>query len=283
MIELKNEQFAVQIKEFGAEIASVKNAAGYEYFWRGDAKYWSGQAPVLFPVCGKLLDLSYRYEGKTYSMKGHGFARNKLFEARQESETCAEFTLCDDEETRAQYPFSFRLRVRYELCGNSLQIRVTVENTGDKKMYFNFGSHEAYATEGNFSDWSVELEKEEELRSFEQVGAGYFNGNVLNLGKKKELRLDYVMFENSSIAFDRIRSRTATLKHCGKPIVRVDFADFPQLLLWTKPGAPFFCIEPWNGQPDPVNTDKDITKKPMILSLEPGKSYSAEHTLHFFA
>ena len=173
MIELKNEKLTVQIKEYGAEIASVKNAAGREYFWRGDAKIWSGQAPILFPICGRLLNRAYRLGDKTYTMNSHGFARRKTFSCTKISDMCAVFTLCDDEETRAQYPFAFRFSVRYELCGDTLQITNEVENTGDKTMYFNFGSHEAYAADGNFEDWSVEFAKTENLRVMEQPILGY--------------------------------------------------------------------------------------------------------------
>mgnify|MGYP002799089723 CR=1 FL=1 len=283
MIELKNEKLTVLIKEFGAEIASVKNAAGREYFWCGDKKFWGGQAPVLFPVCGKLLNLAFRHKGKTYTMKGHGFARNKTFRAEKIGDTCAVFTLCDDEETRAQYPFAFRLSVRYELNGESIVITNSVENTGDETMYFNFGSHEAYAADGNFEDWSVEFEKTENLRILEQIGPAYLTGRVLPFRDGvKELKLSYAMFEEASLAFDKIQSRAATLKCCGKPVVHVDFTGFDQLLLWTKPNAPFICIEPWNGVPDYIDTDGDLSHKRGILALEAGKTYSMPHTLQFF-
>ena len=283
MIELKNEKLTVRIKEYGAEISSVKSADGHEYMWQGDAKFWSGQAPVLFPVCGKLLNLAYRHEGKTYSMKGHGFARRKTFSAVQSGETLAVFTLEDDTQTRAEYPFAFRLTVRYELKGDRIFVDVCVENTGNETMYFNFGSHEAYAVDGDFTDWSVEFEKEEDLRVYEQIGPAYLTGKILPLREKvKELPLSYDLFANSSLAFDGIRSRAATLRRCGKPVVRVDFADFDQLLLWTKPGAPFFCIEPWNGIPDFIDTDGELSHKARILSLDAGKQFSARHSLQFF-
>ena len=283
MIELKNEKLTVLIKEFGAEIASVKNAAGREYFWCGDKKFWGGQAPVLFPVCGKLLNLAFRHKGKTYTMKGHGFARNKTFRAEKIGDTCAVFTLCDDEETRAQYPFAFRLSVRYELNGESIVITNSVENTGDETMYFNFGSHEAYAADGNFEDWSVEFEKTENLRILEQIGPAYLTGRVLPFRDGvKELKLSYAMFEEASLAFDKIQSRAATLKCCGKHVVQVDFAGFDQLLLCTKPNAPFICIEPWNGVPDYVDADGELSHKRGILALEAGKTYSMPHTLQFF-
>ena len=283
MIELKNETRTVLIKEFGAELASVKNAAGHEYFWRGDEKIWGGQAPILFPVCGRLLNRAYRLGDKTYTMNSHGFARRKLFSAEKLSETCAVFTLCDDEETRAQYPFSFRFSVRYELCGDALQITNTVENTGEKTMYFNFGSHEAYAAEGSFEDWSVEFEKTENLRVMEQPIVGYLSGKTLPYRDNvKELPLSHAMFEHDSLTFAGLASRAVTLEHCGKPVVRVRFEGFDYLLLWTKPNAPYICIEPWNGLPDYIDTDGELSTKRGILSLDAGKTFSMPHTLQFF-
>ena len=44
MVELKNSFLTVRIAERGAEIVSVKNAAGREYFWNGDANSGSPAA-----------------------------------------------------------------------------------------------------------------------------------------------------------------------------------------------------------------------------------------------
>ena len=49
VIELKSEQLRVQFNSFGGALSSIKDAEGLEYLWQGDATYWSGQAPVLFP------------------------------------------------------------------------------------------------------------------------------------------------------------------------------------------------------------------------------------------
>ena len=56
VIELKSEQLRVQFNSFGGALSSIKDAGGLEYLWQGDATYWSGQAPVLFPICGSLRE-----------------------------------------------------------------------------------------------------------------------------------------------------------------------------------------------------------------------------------
>ena len=229
------------------------------------------------------MNRAYLLGDKTYTMNSHGFARRKTFSCTKISDMCAVFTLRDDEETRAQYPFAFRFSVRYELRGDTLQITNEVENTGDKTMYFNFGSHEAYAADGSFEDWSVEFAKTENLRVMEQPILGYLSGKTLPYRDNvKELPLSHAMFEHDSLTFAGLSSREATLKHCGKPVVKVNFEGFDYLLLWTKVGAPYICIEPWNGLPDYVDTDGELSKKRGILSLEAGKTCSMPHSLQFF-
>ena len=283
MIELKNDALTVQINETGAELSSVKNADGREYIWQGNAQFWTGRCPVLFPICGRLLQKEYTYRGQTFSLDTHGFAQHKVFQAKKTSATRAVFTLTDDEKTRAVYPFRFRFEVLFELNGDTLRITDTAHNTGEDTMYYNFGAHEGFATDGTFDDWSIEFEKTEDLRLKEQPVLGYLSRNVLPFRDNvKELPLAHALFENDALIFDGLRSRSVTLKQGGKPVASVDFSGYDNLLLWTKVGAPYICIEPWGGLPDYVDSKKDITKKDGIWSLAAGKSFSLPHTIRFF-
>ena len=56
VIEIKSDQLTVQFKTLGGALSSIKDRDGIEYLWQGDATYWSGQAPVLFPICGSLRE-----------------------------------------------------------------------------------------------------------------------------------------------------------------------------------------------------------------------------------
>ena len=76
-VVLENEALKVTINSFGAELASIRGkATDTEYLWNADAKFWKRTAPVLFPFVGSLKNKEYHYEGKTYSMGQHGFARD---------------------------------------------------------------------------------------------------------------------------------------------------------------------------------------------------------------
>lgn len=52
---LKNDQLQVTFSTHGAEYISVKRGA-CEYIWQGDPAYWSGKAPMMFPICGRFFD-----------------------------------------------------------------------------------------------------------------------------------------------------------------------------------------------------------------------------------
>ena len=51
----------------------------------------------------------------------------------------------------------------------------------------------------------------------------------------------------------------------NKHTVEVDFTGFKNLLIWTKPGAEYLSIEPWNGLPDYLGFDKTIENKKDII------------------
>ena len=281
MIRLQNEKLCVSIAERGAEIVSVKNAAGYEYIWQADPAFWAKHCPVLFPVCGRLRNFEYTYRGKWYKMGNHGFAQRKIFTAKQEGDS-ALFVLREDEETLAEYPFRFELRIRYTLEGDTLHADVSVFNPDGQPLYCNFGSHEAYAAQ-NFSEWAVRFEKEEDLVLSEQAG-GYLSGEKIPYAQKvRTLPLSHEMFENDSLLFDGLRSRRITLLHGEKEVVTVDFAPFDHLLLWTKPGAPYLCIEPWNGLPDFADSDGDLSRKAGILCVGAGQEIKMRHSITFHA
>lgn len=42
--------------------------------------------------------------------------------------------------------------------------------------------------------------------------------------------------------------------------------------VWTKPGAGFVCIEPWQGMADPQGFAGDIFDKPGIVAVAPGET-----------
>ena len=51
----------------------------------------------------------------------------------------------------------------------------------------------------------------------------------------------------------------------------MSWSGFHQLGVWSKPsGAPFLCIEPWQGYASPAEFDGTLADKPGIMSIAPG-------------
>lgn len=125
VIELKNDKISAALKTMGAELTSLKDTEGTEYLWQGNPDYWSGQAPVLFPIIGCLRNGTASVSGdKTCSFGRHGIARRKEFTLISSTEDKAVFSLKADEETKKQYPFDFELQMTYELDGQNLRLPI---------------------------------------------------------------------------------------------------------------------------------------------------------------
>lgn len=69
---------------FGGALSSIKDQQEIEFLWQGDKNYWSGQAPVLFPICGSIRnDKAVTKDGKNLTMPRHGIVRKREFEEEE--------------------------------------------------------------------------------------------------------------------------------------------------------------------------------------------------------
>src|SRR5665647_3428749 len=86
-----------------------------EYVWSGNPAYWTGHAPVLFPVVCALRNDRTSFGGLPFAIKQHGFARKSEFTVVAVTEDSISLKLMDSLETREQYPFAFGLVIRHQL------------------------------------------------------------------------------------------------------------------------------------------------------------------------
>lgn len=277
IVTIKNKNLTVEISTYAAEMQSIK-ANGKEYLWNGDPKFWGRRAPALFPICGSLKDNKYKYNDEFYSLNQHGFAKVSEFEVINATDTSAEFSLCANEETLKNYPFDFDLRIKYTLDGGTIKIDYIINNNDSKEMYFSIGSHEGYMCEEGFTDYTLEFEKNEDLISCDVDGSLICDRKV-NIGENvKELKLTNELFDIDSLIFLDLKSNSIKLKN-DKKCLRVDFAGFDTLLIWTVKNSNYVCIEPWCGLPDFVYSDYDFTKKPRIIKLAAKATTTKTHSI----
>ncbi|MET4108723.1 aldose 1-epimerase family protein [Hymenobacter sp. UYP22] len=284
---LENELCRVAVDTHGAELHSFvrKDLNNLEYIWPADAAYWNRHAPVLFPLVGRLPQDSYEHAGRTYTLGQHGFARDQEFQLLHQGPAELTFELRDTAESRQMYPFAFVLRISYRLAGPMLTIGWEVENPGTGELLFSIGAHPAFRCpllpDESFEDYDFIFDHPVTLQRH-LLDGGLLTGQTEPvLEQQATLPLSYALFAQDALVFKHFDFTHLTLRsrRSGRA-VRVRFDGFPYLGLWTRgPGAPFVCIEPWQGIASSTTGSRALTNKEGILSLEPGQQFSTSHSI----
>jgi galactose mutarotase-like enzyme len=282
---ISNDFIEISIKDLGAELCSLKKKNdSTEYIWQGDEKYWNRHAPILFPIVGKLLYNEYTYDNKTYKMRQHGFARDKVFEVFTKEDDYICFKLEDSTDTLEIYPFNFELYLGYRLIKNSLEISYKVVNKSQQKMYFSIGAHPAFnwpLEKGNKNDYYFEFENTKELERLPLTVDGISNQKeIINLENNK-LALSENLFKDDALVIQNLKNKTITFKNSkDDKSIKMSFEGFAYLGLWSKPsGAPFICIEPWHGIADFVSHNKKLENKKGIITLLENEIFESSYTI----
>lgn len=276
MIHLRSAALSATIDPHGAELHSLTDAAGRELMTDADPRFWSGRAPLLFPIVGRLAGDRLRVDGRAYTMKQHGFARRRDFAVTDAVDDRAVFTLSDDEETRASYPFAFRLDVVFALAGAMLSIDVAVHNPdAARDLPASFGFHPAFA-------WPLPYDEAREdhriVFAADEPGALHplaADGTLLAGARPtpldgRALHLTDALFEEDALIWSPVASSSVRYGAASGPQLEVAFPDTPSLGIWTKPGAQFVCIEPWHGHADPHGYHGEFRDKPGVFVVPPG-------------
>ncbi len=288
MYYIENKYLEVGIDPKGAELVSLYHKDhDLEYMWGADPVFWGKSSPVLFPIVGGLKDNSYIFEGMTYRLPRHGFARELVFEIEDHWDDGISFLLHSNEDTLKVYPFTFEFRLVYELYANLLSVTYHVTNLGENDMYFSVGGHPAFALpieEGlSYQDYYLEFEEEENLKRWpvnlqgliEEEPKAIFDKTLIDDElveiETKFLPLTKELFHKDALVFKQLNSSTVTLKsEKSEHSLRFDFAGFPFLGIWAAKDANFVCIEPWCGIADSVRHSQELTEKEGINILPAG-------------
>ena len=261
----------------GGELVSLRDSAGTEYICSGDPAFWPGRNPILFPIVGNLRNGQVDFGEAPYRMSRHGFARDSLFTLTEQGNNHVLLELRETPETLRRYPFRFRLQVRHQLLENGFSTTFTVENAGVIPMPFCIGAHTAIRCplrEGEaFTDYQLVFDQSENAATLLLTPEGLLHHDRTEpiLAGSRCLPLDYEVFRRlDTIIFRQLRSQGVSLLHRGTGRgIRLDFHEFPMVAFWTKPGAPFLCMEPWHGCAALENESGHFQEKPFFINLQP--------------
>lgn len=275
----------IQSKKSGAELTSIQHD-GKEILFQGaqvlDGNgniYWKRQAPILFPIVGQLKDSTTQIEDNTYQMSQHGFARDMDFDEISKTETKHHYMLKYNEETLKKYPYKFELHVIYEIIEDILTVTYKVKNIDDKTIYFGLGGHPAFNCDYSNGEYEIVFNQKEDNIEFLKLKNGLIDTEKAeNIIQDNKIHLKENTFDNDAVIMKKLKSNKVILQNhkTNQKILEFDFTGFPFLALWSKKGAPFVCIEPWQNTADRIDGTQIYKNKENIIELQKDKEYKCE-------
>ncbi|MET0879483.1 MAG: aldose 1-epimerase family protein [Tardiphaga sp.] len=273
---ISNGRVTATIKADGAELCSLKNIHGHEVLWQAGPE-WPRHAPILFPIVGKLNGDVLRHRGQSYAMTQHGFARDQRFAWAGQGPTSCALSLHDNAASRAKYPFAFGLDVTYAIEGDELVIGYAITNTGDEVMPASIGAHPAFlwplVQGADKNDHTIIFSDAEPAPIRRLEGGLLLPKSEPSPVQGGALALSESLFADDAMIFDHLASTSLSYSGPGGPTITFGWQGFHELGIWSKPsGAPFLCIEPWQGYASPVDFDGEFMDKPGVMHIAIGQT-----------
>jgi len=258
----------------GAQLMSLK-LDGKEYLWQRDPAFWPRCAPVLFPIVGNLRDDRADSEQGEVRFGRHGLARNYEHEVIEALEDVVTYQLESSDETRAAFPYDFKLNMTYRIVGDGL------EQECDVTLPFCVGGHPAFnvpapgCEDEDFSDYKLVFARPWTYASptiSTKTGLLDYGNRFTLVDDENEIALTHELFDVDTLTFEDVPGRTVSLVGPSGHGMRVDFPGFDYLGVWSAPNAPFVALEPWRGTATRTDEDDVFEHKQGMDFLEPGET-----------
>lgn len=284
---LQNENIIIESKSSGAELTRIySKKKKQDILWCGDNKYWGRQSPILFPIVGKLKDNKTIIDNNIYSMDQHGFARDMEFQILETTNNSITYILTSDDKTKALYPYSFELIIKYTLVNNSIDIEWTVKNTDSKDIFFSIGAHPAFNIPINngetIEDYYLKFQTRDKVSNITLNGP--YHDKFIEVENLEHINLNPSLFSNDALIYTNI-DKISIINNDEEEVIKVELKEFPLVGIWSpyynesNTIAPFICIEPWYGVADHINTDYQYKNKAYINELKVGEIFNTSYKI----
>lgn len=270
MIDLSTDQCQMSVApERGAIVTSLA-VDGQELLYLDQAtfddpsKNVRGGIPVLFPICGPLAGPDYHWNGGSFSLHQHGFARSLAWQVLDKGADFTVLELTDSAATRLSYPFSFRYTLIFRLLGRGLKVEQTIENLGSEAMPVQFGFHPYF------------LVSDKEGLCFDLPVTAYRDNKSEDAG-----RFESFDFSREEIdwAFAHPTCRKASFTDPKRQLqVTLSYGEpYQALVFWTLKGLPYVCLEPWSSSRLAFPSGSDVHKLDAGGRIETFVAIEAQH------
>lgn len=267
------------VPELGGIASSLRLADGREClfrhagFWDRTSRETRGGLPLLFPICGRLLENGtpglYHVGTQPYVLPIHGFAMRRPWQVVDASRPdVLRLRLAHSAATRAIYPFAFELELFYSVSIEGLRCRLAVRNGGEVPMPYYAGFHPYFLTPPPgagkeqtafearprrrlvYNDSKTDVVGSAPPPAFPMsVADDRINGLLLDMDETNETQIRF--------------PDGLGIRQTASPLFR--FRQFHAL-----PDQPFFCDEPWMAPPGSMN------RPGAARVLAPGQTESGE-------
>jgi galactose mutarotase-like enzyme len=218
-----------------------------ETFYHADQNVRGG-IPILFPISGQLAGGTYEWEGKTYTMSNHGFARNAAWEVVETDTTnraSLTIKLTSNEQTKKAYPFDFEVVYNYSIEKGKLTIDQEYKNTGETAIPMYPGFHPYFKT------------REKHLR-YETDATKYYDYND-GIIKNFTGSIDLTSLKESVMLLDATQTSISFQPPARSKPIKLSYGkEFKYIVIWTEAGKEFICVEPWMAKTGELNVKKEL-------------------------
>lgn len=270
---LQNESVSAVFDSFGAKCLGIIINSKNILFYDADDIGHSG-IPLCFPSFGPLDNNEFLYDGKSYSMKQHGFVRDNNCERTQLSSNEITYQLTQNEDSLERFPFNFTFEATYKLLENGLQITTSMKNDSEKPLPISPGVHPYFA-----------LENPANVQFTTNASSAYNNLNDYKEEKFSESEYLEVMADNSGVKTVKVLKNPdhhmpshgietlSIFRDSQKAIkLKTDLNSFELMTVWRKAeDSKFICIEP-------ASIKNGLNTSPQLI--ESGSSFKSSISIY---
>ncbi len=212
-----------------------------------------GGIPVLFPSPGRLHDDRWQRDGKQGLLPQHGFARSdpwQLLSLATDDAASAELELVPQPDRFAQYPWRFKLVLKFQLSATTLRVESRVTNLDTQPLPYALGFHPYFAVQDKARARVITNAS----RAYDNVRKLVVSSSAraLQAGLAAGGELDLHLLDHSL-------ATCALQFEDGNAIVLRASQAFARWVVWTVGDRPFVCVEPWTAEANALNSGELLT------------------------
>ena len=254
---------------FGAKCLDIIIDGENQLFYDEDDIGHSG-IPICFPSFGPLRNNEFLHDDQVFPMKQHGFIRDLDFQTSVAEEGSLSYSISQNKETLARYPFDFTFSVTYSLNENGLQIDLAMSNESSEKMPVSPGIHPYFAVNdpSDISFTTEAVQAHNNLNSYEiesLVDSEYLQveGDKVKVLKNPDHHLIDHQLETTTVS----RGAQKTIE------LTASLDEFKFMTVWRKSeDSKFICLEP-------ANVQNGLNDSPQWI--DPGSSFKSTVLIDF--